>query len=453
VILLESHAGARPGRAPEHLEAVRAGLGSPPPVGGEVLDGLLAERLSVAAGAPDFPLLGVVRGQVIDAQEDVVRARFADAVTRMERVRRLVGRQAAAVTVNPRIRTAIFEGSLAALKALLRLKRQSEAESLAMEVRRSFPDHTVTERDHGPELAQFFAQVHRQERAHPRAAIQVETLPPGAAVFLNERYVGTSPLRIADLLPGRYRVLARAADALSRVHPVTVLDDAVEVRIDVAFDGALGPGGFRFADESERAAREAPYALRLARLLGATELITTGRSGPPERPLWVATLYNVETGGVLRAAAVALGPVPPPRSLLVALGRFLRAGGPAEGLLISQEGAPLEFAGLGAARAPGRPWRLGSYLGLGAGLALVGVGSYLAYLDGRGTCELATGQVRCPEVHQTMTSGVATLAAGGAVLLGAATLFYLDRRSRRTRVGVTVGHGAAPTLVWAAGTY
>jgi ferredoxin len=64
--------------------------------------------------------------------------------------------------------------------------------------------------------------------------------------------------------------------------------------------------------------------------------------------LWVATLYNVETGGVLRSAAVALAPVAPPRELLVSLGRFLRAGGPAEGLIVNRE-APAGAAPAGPA--------------------------------------------------------------------------------------------------------
>jgi hypothetical protein len=460
-ILVESHAGARPPQADEYLQALREGLGAPPPLAGAALDQLIAQRVSRPAGTVDYPLLPIVRDQVRDAQREVVKARFAQAVERVERLRVIAADHAAAVAANPRIRKSLFEGSLALLQALIRLHRPSEAETLAVEITRSFPDFPVTERDYGPEVVQFLGEVQRQARQRTTYAIQVETAPAGASVFLNERYVGTSPVRIQDVLPGRYRLMARAGEAQSRVHLVAVHEESAEAKIDLAYDQALSVGGFQFADEADRARREATHVARLARTLGAAEVIAAGLAGTAERPLWIATTYNVESGGVLRSAAVALAPGAPPRAGLVTLGRFLRAGSPTDGLIVRRVRASAAAPGAPALApfAPGETdvprrsgaLRLVAYLGLGAGAALAGAGGYLLSLDGKGNCELAAGQAECPSHHHTLGAGVGMIAGGAAVIVGSLTLWYLDTRRARVRVSASAGPGL--TALWLGGSF
>jgi hypothetical protein len=452
-VLCESHAGARPAQADEWLAALAEGLDAPAPLAGATLDQMIAARLSRPAGVADYPLEKLVRDEARDGQREVVQARFAAAALRIERLRALAEQHAATVAANPRIRKSLFEGALAMVKALVRLRRQSDAESLALDIARSFPDYPVTERDCGPEVAQFLAEVRRRPR--PTYAIQIETTPAAAAVFLNERYVGTSPVRIQDALPGRYRVMARAGEAQSRVHAVTVHEESAEVRIDLAFDRALDAAGFRFLDEAERARREPAYAARLARAVGAAEVIAVGLGGLADRPLWIATSYDVESGGVRRAAAVALAPGRPPRARFVALGRFLRAGTPAEGLMVMRAPpAPAGGAPLGSldveARAPTslRPW---AYAGLGVGLALAAVGGYFLYLDGRPDCDLGGGQLQCPSSHRTLLAGATMVGGGAALAVGATALWLIDAHRARVRLGATVGPGG--TAVWAVGSF
>ena len=452
-VLCESHARERPARADEYLEAMQEGLGTDVPIRGPALEALSADKISRSAGSGDRALVGVVRNQVYDVQDAFATARFADAVARMEWLRALLLGRAAAVAGNPPLRALLFEGTVVMLKALLRLGRQGDAESLAIELYRSFPDMAVTERDHGPQVAEFASLVRRQSLPRARFVLHVGTSPGGAAVFLNERYVGNSPVHVPDVMPGRYRVMARAGEVQGRVHTVTVLEDSVDLRIDLAFDQALGPWGFLFTDDGDRARREPSYALRLARALGAREVIAVGLGGHADRPLWIATVYNVESGGVLRSAAVALAPASPSRPLLVSLGRFLRGGEAAEGLIVKQDrsgAGPLSAMEAGERRGRGgrRVW---AYVGLAGAAALIAAGSYLLYLDGRGTCDLQPGQERCPENHKTLAEGVGLLVGGGVLAAAAGALLYLDLR--RARVGVAVGPRGAAGLAWVRGTF
>jgi hypothetical protein len=436
VILVESHAGARPGRADEYLQAVAAGLGDPAPLGGAKLDALVGERLSGPAGELGYPLLPLVRGQVVEVQEEVTRARFGEAVGRMERLLREVQQHAAAVAADPRIRRVLFEGRLAQLKGLLRLRRQGEAEGVAIELGRSFPDFAVVERDHGPEVTQFVAQVRRQSWPRGRATLAVATSPPGASVFLNERYVGLSPVRLPDVLPGSYRVMARLGETQGRVHAVSVLEESVDVRVDLGFDQALGAGGFAFESDADRLRREPVYALKLARALGAAQVITVGLAGTPERPQLAAAVYNVASGNVLRQAAVALGPSPPPHALVVALGRFLRGGAPTDGIIVQSAALTVRAAGLpplpgpDAAARPGRGLLALAVVGYALAAGAAGSGGYLLSLDGKGSC----GESRCPNTYHTLGGGIGMI-AGAVVLAGAATwLVVLDHRRLRARV-------------------
>ena len=70
------------------------------------------------------------------------------------------------------------------------------------------------------------------------------------------------------------------------------------------------------------------------------------------------------------------------------------------------------------------------WISLVGGVVGVGVGGALVALDGRGTCTTSAGQLQCPSVYNTRTSGIITLAAGGALLLTSVILFVVDRPRR-----------------------
>ena len=61
------------------------------------------------------------------------------------------------------------------------------------------------------------------------------------------------------------------------------------------------------------------------------------------------------------------------------------------------------------------------------GVLAVGAGAALVALDGRGTCSRGSGQLQCPDVYDTKTAGIATLAGGGALVVTSVILFVLDR--------------------------
>jgi len=285
-------------------------------------------------------------------------------------------------------------------------------------------------------VTQFVAQVRRQSWPRGRGTLTVATSTPGASVFLNERYVGLSPVRVPDVLPGHYRVMARLGGTQSRVHAVNVIEESVDVRIDLDFDQALAAGGFYFQGDADRVRREPVYALKLARALGASQVITVGLAGTPERPQLAAAVYNVASGNVLRQAAVALGPSPPPHALVVALGRFLRGGAPTDGLIVQSVAPAVRAQALPPLPGPDAPARPGrgllalSIVGYALAAGAAGSGGYLITINGKGTC----GESRCPDTYHTLGGGIG-LVVGAAVLAGASTwLLVLAQRRMRARV-------------------
>jgi hypothetical protein len=61
------------------------------------------------------------------------------------------------------------------------------------------------------------------------------------------------------------------------------------------------------------------------------------------------------------------------------------------------------------------------------GVLAVGAGAALVALDGKGTCSRTSGQLQCPDVYDTQTAGIATLAGGGALVVTSVVLFVVDR--------------------------
>lgn len=97
----------------------------------------------------------------------------------------------------------------------------------------------------------------------------------------------------------------------------------------------------------------------------------------------------------------------------------------------AKEPPPRGFTRDGAVVAPTRPFRVLKWVAAGVGVLALGAGVALLALDGRPTCELATGQTLCPQQLATLPAGAA-LVAGGAVALGASAAFFVVdyKRSR-----------------------
>lgn len=80
--------------------------------------------------------------------------------------------------------------------------------------------------------------------------------------------------------------------------------------------------------------------------------------------------------------------------------------------------------GSGASGAP----RVLKWVTLGAAVASLGAGVALLVMDGEPTCDTERDHYVCPERYETLTPGIALLAAGAALGGTSGLLFYLDSR-------------------------
>jgi hypothetical protein len=85
---------------------------------------------------------------------------------------------------------------------------------------------------------------------------------------------------------------------------------------------------------------------------------------------------------------------------------------------------------------------------VGASLLVLGVAGVIGGAvdlarDGKGTCNMAPGQRRCPQVYDTFKSGAALTGLGVAGVVAGAVVLSLDALRGRPRAYVSVGRDFA----------
>ncbi|MBI5497197.1 MAG: PEGA domain-containing protein [Deltaproteobacteria bacterium] len=92
-----------------------------------------------------------------------------------------------------------------------------------------------------PRLRLLLDRARADTARRPRAAVEVESHPSGANVFLEGRLLGQAPLKLASVAPtGTYRVWAEYQGRRSNVRSVELrADDVTRVSIDLVLEGML----------------------------------------------------------------------------------------------------------------------------------------------------------------------------------------------------------------------
>lgn len=437
-ILLESYAGDPPPEAGNYVSAVVGSMGDAAPLHGTALRQQIEVRLSATPGPPALP--EQTKDLVKRGKADFIEGNFKQAIAKLERARTALLERPALLATDQGLRDSLHMALLYLGHAYLRTGEGEKATERVSEVIRSFPDKELSLVRYGPELVKFYRKVRREMLQQPRGTLSVKTTPPSCMVFVNERYVGLSPISVENLHQGRYRVYTQTGRARGRVYSVNVTGGGAQIQIDFELDRTLRTEpyvGFHFEDPESMERSEVSYAAAVARSLDTSTAFLVGFRTHRGRRVLMGTVVNAATGRVVRSGMVALEPAAPSTSTLGALGGFLVAGKSSQGVIVRSGGGMITH-GVGPAAGHGSPAkpdegpgffsaRVFKWISLGLAVGGLAAGVTLIVLDGRGTCD----QERCPDTYHTMTPGIALAAVGGAAAVTSGVLFYLDARRER----------------------
>lgn len=450
-ILLESHAGARPGAAGGYMALLARSLGSRGLLVGEALRQRVEAERWFPAGPATEP--AGVRALVKDGRRQFIKGDHARAIATLEKARRSLLASTRVMAADQSLRRSLHGTLLILAHAYLRRKETRLATEHIEEVIRSFPDRELSLVKHGPDLAAFYKKVRQQLRRTSRGALSVITSSEGCLVFVNERFVGMSPVRVPELYPGRYRVHVQRPQRPGRVHVITMSGKDIELQVDLPFHSALVTRprvGFRFDSPGALKRWESSYAASLARALGARSVIVVGTRGRTGVHTLAGSLVSAATGKTVRSASVALKASTPSLQRIEALGRFLVDGEAspklgdvfpahlARRVLRPASGPSTAVDSRSAFAAPpadhdpldvrSSPLGVVKWVALGVSVAVLAGGITLLAMDGQAVpCDLPEG-VLCPERYTSKTPGAILIAAGGSVAAAAGFLFYVDHR-------------------------
>ena len=421
-ILLESHSGERPRDTLYTLEFLTRTLDPSAVRTGAPLREAIERRLSRPAGPMEAP--AGIRGQVEEGRRQFIEGEFTRAIAQLEEARALLIQRTAALAANQNLRDLSYKALLYLAHAYLRTRQEDQAVRTVREAIRSFPDREISLARYGPELARLYREAKRALGVEGLGSLTIETQPGECLVFLNERYVGLSPVRLEGLFPGDYRVYLQRPGAQGRVHGARVPPRGRRrLSFNFLLDRTLRSSAFaglRFADAQEKAAHEIPLALKVAAALDADQIMLFEFDRLHGRRVLRGRLILAPSGSVARAALVFFDPRPPAPAALKSLGLLLTKGrvDPAEGLLVLRRDPSPH--GLAAGQPPGAGPGLFSahvlrWIMLGAAVVGLGAGVPLLALHGQGTCGSAEG-VRCEHNYDTIAPGIALTSVGALSL-------------------------------------
>lgn len=435
-IVLQAYAERIPEDGVHYVSYLLRTLGDLAPLHGDALRSALEEQVSRDAG--ESSPVDDLREMVAAGRQQFIEGQYAAAAKTLERARQGLVERQALVAIDQTLREPLHRATLFLAHAYLRLGEKTQAAELVGEAMRSFPDRELSLVHHGPDLVGLYREVRAALGTSEPGGLLVTTVPTGCMVFVNERYVGLAPARLAGLLPGRYRVFIQRPGTPGRLHWVQVGAGESTLALDHRLDRALRTTPevlLLYPSQEALAAQSRPHVLELGRKLQVDEVLLLGLGTYQGRRVIEGTLLSVASGAVLRSAMLALEPVPAPATIK-GLGRYLLTGERGVPLLARDQAQPTRRASAG-------PWR---WIALGLGLATLAAGIPLIAIHDTGTCS----DTNCPENYDTIAPGLGLTIAGGALIVSSAVLFTLHalRENAPAENAKPPARAASGTVSW-----
>ncbi|GMU58442.1 MAG: hypothetical protein AMXMBFR34_02050 [Myxococcaceae bacterium] len=166
------------------------------------------------------------------------------------------------------------------------LDRTKEMNEAYRRVLRIDPSFKLDPDAYPPSTLQAFEVVRKEVSKTRKATLQVQSTPPGAAVFVDGRELGKTPSKLS-LVPGFYRLTLRVGDRESFPRGVELKKEEA-VQVDMGFEGAVSlqpPVCVSAPDDDE--------ALKLGAAISAGQVIVVRNvAGAGNPPYIAAVLYD-----------------------------------------------------------------------------------------------------------------------------------------------------------------
>jgi hypothetical protein len=436
ILVLESHVGVRPeklGRVmdtlDDHLEtygfAARpatiqrlAGPGAPRP-------GILDPDLSAAK----------IAQHLNDGWAEFVAARWDQAVIKLTHALEEVHRNPALVVNDTSNLDLTFKAYIALAVCQQRRADAGGAARTMIEAIRIFRSRSVGRTEAwGREGEKLYSDLFRQVQAMGRGRLSIAGGDPEAAIFVEGQLRGMGNAKLAELVPGVYRVFIRLPGTMGRQYQVQVApNDDAYLNIDPDIDTTLWVTdswiGFQFTSEAARG-REGKYAVEIARRWtgnGAVVVLVTGQD--KGRPVLEGVRYR--DGVEVRRARIYIDATDAGGSSKLA--QFLADGTPGAGIAVLKTDATP--APIGARRR----WRRTPQVVMGLGV-LASAGSSVWYL-------VSSDDDHTRPTYDDWKTPAVEVFMGSAIVVGAGVYLYLrGSRSTGTATAAVLGTGIAALL-------
>ncbi len=173
-----------------------------------------------------------------DALTQLARHDYAAALEQLEVAQALSRSAIDQLNRDPQRARLVLDTCLYAVRALLGLGQQAEAQAQAEECARLSLHAKPSAVMHPPDVRAFYSSA-VDGRAEDADALLIESEPSGCEVYVNGLAQGRSPHRLEGLVRGRYEVQAECDEQRGRVRPIDLASGSTQVIVDTRFDQAV----------------------------------------------------------------------------------------------------------------------------------------------------------------------------------------------------------------------